>query len=139
MITDAQTRLSNVQALTSGTVASTNSYDLGKGRDIGRGQPLRMIVTVDTAFAGGTSVTPNIIESDNADLSSPSQIGLGETTLEAGLTAGAKIMDRVLPKTSKRYIGVQYVNSGTHSAGAVSAHIVIDTDSSTQFQANTGL
>jgi len=139
MITDAQTRLSNQQALTSGTVVSTNSYDLGTARDIGRGQPLRVIVTVDTAFAGGTNVTPSIIESANADLSSSTVIGAGDATAEAGLTAGARIMDRVLPKTSKRYIGLQYANSGTHTAGAMSAHIVIDTESNTQFAANTGL
>lgn len=139
MITDAQTRLSSQQALTSGTIVSTNSYDLGTARDVGRGHPLRVIVTVDTAFAGGTSVTPNIIESANADLSSPTVIGAGETTAEAALTQGAKIMDRVLPKTSKRYIGLQYANAGTHSAGTVSANIVLDTDSSAQFPANTGL
>jgi hypothetical protein len=138
MITDAQARLSSAQALTTGTVVSTNSYDAGLARDIGRGQEIRVKVTVDTTFTGGTSLGVNIIESPNSDLSSPTVLLTGPVTVEASMTAGASLLDVVLPQTSKRYVGLQYVNTGTHTAGAVSAHLVFDTDSRTFFAANTG-
>jgi hypothetical protein len=55
MITDAQTKFSDAQAVTTGTQVSTNSYDMGVARDIGRGRDLRVYANVTTAFTGGTS------------------------------------------------------------------------------------
>jgi hypothetical protein len=138
MITDAQAKFSDAQALTTGTVVSTNAYDMGVARDIGRGRELRVYCNVVTAFTGGTSLAVNIIESNNSDLSSASVIASGPTVAEASLTAGANVLDIVLPKTSKRYLGLQFVNTGTHTAGAVTGGIVINTDSNTSFAAVTG-
>lgn len=138
MITDAQTRLSNAQAVTTGTQVSTNSYDMVLARDIGRGRNVRVVVTIDTTFTGGTSLQVNIIESANSDLSSASVILTGPVTVEASLVAGTKLMDQVLPQTSKRYVGLQFVTVGTHGAGALTGGLVLDTDSGTYFAANTG-
>jgi hypothetical protein len=138
MITDAQTNFSNAQALTTGTVVSTNSYDMGVARDIGRGRDLRIYCNVTTAFASGTSLQVNVIESVNSDLSSATVIASGPTVAEAALTAGKVALDIVLPQTSKRYVGLQYVNTGTHTAGAVTSGIVMNTDSNTTFPAVTG-
>jgi hypothetical protein len=138
MITDAQTNFSNAQALTTGTVVSTNAYDMGVARDIGRGRDLRVYTNVTTAFTGGTSLQVNIIQSANSDLSSPTVLMSGATIAEASLTAGKVLLDQVLPATSQRYIGLQYVNTGTHTAGAVTAGIVMNTDSGTTFPAVTG-
>lgn len=137
MLTDALTWLASAQALTSGT-AYSNSYDNRVSGDIGRGTPLRATCYVSTTFAGGTSLTVNFVESANADLSSPTVLIPGTAVLDAALTAGAKLMDVPLPKTSKRYYGFQFVNSGTHSAGAVNALIVTDTDSGDSFAVATG-
>jgi len=138
MITDAQTRFSSAQAVTTGTQYSTNTYDMGVARDIGRGGDLRVICTIDTTFTGGTSLQVNLVESANSDLSSPTVLLTGAVTAEASLTAGTKLMDKTLPGTTKRYVGFQFVTVGTHTAGAVSGGIVIDTDSGTYFPANTG-
>ena len=138
MIIDAQTRLANAQAITTGTQLSENTHDAGSARDIGRGREIRVIAIVDTSFAGGTSLAANVVESANADLSSPTVIAAGPVIAEASLTAGAKLLDRVLPQTSKRYVGLQFVSVGTHSAGKVTAGLVLDTDSNTAFAANTG-
>lgn len=138
MITDAQTRFSSGQALTTGTVVSTNSYDTGSARDVGRGKELRIIVTTDTAFIGGTSVQANIVESAASDLTGATVVASGPVVAEAALTAGALLLDIALPRTSKRYLGIQYNNAGTHTTGSVSAHIVFDTDSRTYFASNTG-
>lgn len=138
MITDAQTRFSDKQAVTTGTQVSTNSYDAGSARDIGRGADLRVKVTADVAFTGGTSIQVNIIESANADLSSPTVLSTGPTVAEANAIAGATLLDRHMPQSSRRYIGLQFVSVGTHTAGTVTGGIVLDTDSNTYFPANTG-
>lgn len=138
MITDAQTRFSNAQAVTTGTQYSTNSYDLGSARDVGRGANLRVVATIDTTFAGGTSLQVNIVESANSDLSSPTVLVAGAVTVEASLTAGTKLVDSPMPQTTKRYLGLQFVTVGTHGAGALTGGIVIDSDSGTYFPATTG-
>ena len=138
MITDAQTRFSDSQAVTTGTQLSTNSYDMGVARDIGRGRELRIFCNVVTAFASGTSLQVNVVESVNSDLSSASVIYTGTAVAEAALTAGKVILDQPLPATSKRYIGLQFVTVGTHTAGAVTGGIVMNTDSNTYFPAVTG-
>jgi hypothetical protein len=138
MITDAQTKFSDAQAVTTGTQLSTNSYDMGVARDIGRGTQLRIYADVVTAFTGGTSLQVNVVESVNSDLSSATVIATGTAIAEASLTAGRALVDLPLPNTSKRYVGLQFVTVGTHTAGAVTGGIVLSTDSNTYFAANTG-
>lgn len=138
MITDAQTKFSDAQAVTTGTQLSTNSYDMGVARDIGRGNQLRVYANVTTAFASGTSLQVNVVESVNSDLSSATVISTGTAVVEASLTAGKVLVDLPLPTTSKRYVGLQFVTVGTHTAGAVTGGIVMSTDSATYFAANTG-
>ena len=77
MYIDAQLRLSGGQALAgTGTVVSTNNVDLlSANRNIGRGQPMRLVVTVDTTLAGGTGLTVEYIQSANADMSAPDVLG----------------------------------------------------------------
>lgn len=138
MITDAQTKFSDAQAVTTGTQLSTNAYDMGIARDVGRGRNLRVVVNATTAFASGTSLQTNVVESVNSDLSSASVIATGAVIAEASLTAGKSLLDIVLPQTSKRYVGLQFVTVGTHTAGAVTGGIVMDSDSNTYFPAVTG-
>jgi hypothetical protein len=138
MITDAQTKFSDAQAVTIGTQVSTNAYDMGTARDIGRGRQLRIFANVGTAFTAGTSLQTNVIESANSDLSSPTVIVTGAVIVEASLTAGRSLLDVVLPTTTKRYLGLQFVTVGTHTAGTVNGGIVMDTDSNTTFPAVTG-
>lgn len=138
MITDAQTKFSDAQAVTTGTQLSTNAYDMGVARDIGRGRDLRIFVNVATTFTGGTDLTVKVVESANSDLSSASVIATGPTVVEASLTAGKALLDIALPQTSKRYLGLQFVSTGTHTAGAVNGGIVMNTDSNTTFPAVTG-
>lgn len=130
MLMDAQNRPSFAQAITTGTQLSTDSIDLLSALDNpGRsGMPLRAIAVVTTAFTGGTSLKAQLVESDNANLSSPTVLAEGAVIVEASLTAGAKLIDVPMPDTSKRYLGFQYVTVGTHGAGAVTAGIVGGTD-----------
>ena len=131
MITDAQAKFSDAQAVTTGTQVSTNAYDMGIARDIGRGRELRIFANVVTAFLSGTSLQVNVIGSANSDLSSPTVLVTGAVTAEAALTAGKNLLDVVLPQTTQRYLSL-------HTAGAVSGGIAINTDSNTAFPAVTG-
>ena len=129
MIVDAQTRISGpAQAVAgTGTLTGTNALDLlSANRNIGRGQPMRLVVTVDTTFTGGTTFQPQLIASPNADLSAP--VILASALSVTNPAAGTKIWDTALPDNVGRYYGIQYVRTGTYTAGAVSAHLVSDSD-----------
>ena len=137
MIMDAQLLPSDAQAVTT-TAPSVNAIDLGVARDIGRGAPLRAVAVVTAGFAGGTSIRADLVESDNADLSSPATLVTGNATTTANAVAGRKLADVIVPTTSKRYLGFNYVVSGTMSAGKVTAGLVLDTDANLYHTAHTG-
>ncbi len=129
-MTDRETTFSNLQAVTTGTQYSTDKYDTGLANhpNINTGRGLQVLVLVTTAFASGTSLQVNVVESANADLSSPTVIHTGAVTAEASLTAGARLIATTLPRTSKRYIGLQFVTVGTHTAGNIWGGLVRDID-----------
>ena len=127
MYTDAQNRPSNSQSLAgaAATTVSTDSIDLlTANRNPGRSGQMRMIAHVITAFTGGTAVYAQLISSANANLSSPTVLATGPTLADAAAIAGAELLDVPLPDSAQRYIGVQYVTTGTHTTGTVSANIV---------------
>lgn len=142
MITDAQNRPSNSQAITgTGTVVSTDSVNLlTANRNLGRAFPMRAHVNVMTSLAGGTSIQAQLIESANANLSSPTVLASGPVVPLASAVAGAELLDVPFPGTTKQYVGFQYVLVGTFTgAGAVSGHFVAETDNQPYLPANTGL
>jgi hypothetical protein len=143
MITDAQNRPTTVsQAITgTGTVVSTDSIDLlTANRNVGRGFALRMYAVVTTALAGGTSIQVQMIQSANANLSSPDVLASGAVVALASAVAGARLLDAPIPGTTKRYLGLQFVLVGTFTgAGAVQGGVVAETDNMPYPTMNTGL
>lgn len=144
MITDAQLRLSNQQDLATpaaGTIKSTNVVDLlAAKRNIGRGQPLRFVVTVDEAFASGTSINTQYVQDDNETLTTPTVLAQTGVVALANIPGKGKVlMDIPLPDNTERYIGAQYVTVGDFTTGKVSAHIVAESDYQPYLPANTGL
>lgn len=140
MITDRQLTFSNNQAVTTGTQVSTDKYDAGvAGINLNTNRELQIYVAVTTAFAGGTNLTVNLVESAAADLSSPTVLATSGAVATAALTKGAVLLRSALPRTSKRYVGLQFVSSGTHSAGTIWGGIVIDTDDTAIPAVETGL
>lgn len=133
MITDALLQLSNAQAVTASAV-STNTIDLGLARDVGAGEPLYAVVTVDENFATATSVTINVIISANADLSSADILASTQAIPIANLTAGRKPIVMEVPSAvlvanpvGKRYLGVSYTIGGSNAtAGKFTTNIVRD-------------
>ena len=124
MIIDAQNLFSDAQALTgTSAVASTNIIDLTSDRNIGVGEPMAVVVTVDVT-AGGT--TPSLVVAvqadDNASFSSPAVVLTGPSIAAAGLVAGAKYT-YLLPANNgtERYIRLTYTQSGTSPTVTVTA------------------
>ena len=129
MITDRQLTFSNNQAVTTGTQLSTDVYDTGAaGININTNRELQVYVAVTTAFAGGTSLNVNLIQSAAANMSSPDVLASSGVIAEANLTRGAVLLRLAVPRTSKRYLALQFVTVGTHSAGTIWGGIVLDTD-----------
>jgi hypothetical protein len=140
MITDAQTRLALAQPVTAaGTTISQNIYDiLSAGRNIGRGEPLRLVVTADASFVGGTSVSFTYEQSPNPDGSGSTVLGTSPTVAAANATAGTALWDIHIPQNTQRYVFLRVTSIGTFTAGTFSAHIVHDSPYPNTAPANTG-
>lgn len=130
MILDAQALLSDAQALT-GTALSTNTYDLGAaGNDVGIGEPLCAVVTVDVAAdatTGDETYRFSVIQSANANLSSSDELLTTNVTFvtRAFLSAGRKLILPIPPGLlTKRFIGLNYTLGGTTPLITVTAAIL---------------
>jgi hypothetical protein len=105
-------------------VLSTNTVDLTKARDLFEGNDLiklRALITV--AFTGLTALTVEIIQADDAALSSNvTVVGSSGAIPVANLGAGKRIEvegNSRIGSTGQRYLGVRYTPTGTGTAGAI--------------------
>ena len=132
MLLDALLQLSNAQAVTT-TAVSTNTIDLSQNRDLGPGENLHAIISVDTTAtaAGAATVTFQIISSASAALTSPTVLSQTDAIPIANLTAGRKpIVIDLSPAVlnaqpiGQRYLGLQYtIGTGPLTAGAFTAYL----------------
>lgn len=130
---------------TTGTQVSSNVLDLGSpglpasasgggARDIGAGRPLRLLVQVTTAFAGGTNLQVSISGAPDNGSGSPGSytiMGYGPVVVLANLAVGARLFDNDVPlpaaaQVLPRFLRLDYVTSGTHTAGKIAGTIVLD-------------
>lgn len=99
----------------------------GNVRDIGEGGELYLRVQVSTAAVGGTSMQFNVVSADDAAITTNvTVIGTTGAIPVASLTAGARFAAELNPRIAsigQRYIGLQVVNVGTNTAGAIYADI----------------
>jgi hypothetical protein len=136
MIIDSQNNFSSAQAVTA-TAVSANTIDLSQARDVGTGETLYVVVTVDTTVtaAGAATVNFQIISSASAALTSPTILSQTDAIGKAELPAGRRPIVLELPPTilvaqpiGQRYLGLQYtVGTGPLTAGAFTANLVKDT------------
>lgn len=122
MMLDAANIYSNAQALTA-TAASTDVIDHRATGDLGR-TSLRLRVTVQTAFSGGTSVDAQFQTSATENFASPVTLISSGAIAVANLTAGRVILDVPVPSSTLRYTRMNYAVVGTPTAGAVDAQLV---------------
>lgn len=106
------------QAVTT-TAASTNVVKTNGGDVPNR---LFLVVRVDTAFAGCTSVTPSVETDDAEAFSSAETVATFPTYPVASLTAGM-VGIIPLPLGLKDYLRMKYTVVGTATAGKISAFV----------------
>jgi len=125
MILDKQLQLSDSQALTA-TAVATNVIDLGAARDVFSGEPMCIIMNVESAadFTSANETYAFGIETDdNASLSSPTV--LSSVTLAASVLTLKSVHIIPIPvATMERYLGLRYTLGGTTPLLTVSAHLI---------------
>lgn len=123
---------------TSGAITPmVGSVDKGAAlNDLGAGEELFVVFQVDTAVisAGyGASVTFQVIDDDNATLSSGAVLVESGAIAEALLVAGYQWSCR-LPSTTQRYIGAAIKPSGENTTGGtISAFLTKDVPKNTNY------
>lgn len=122
MMRDYLERFGQDQAVTSTTVQSTNNYDTRNVVD--RGDDTMMVeFYVTEAFAGGTSLSLNIMNAAAADRTGEASISALSVPL-ASLTLGAKFHLQI-PKKTLRYLSASYIPTGTFTAGKISSGMIV--------------
>lgn len=121
-VIDGLLEFSDAQALTA-TAVSTNVIDLGSDRDVGPGQTMYVVLTVDVA-AGGTSPTfdVDVQTDDNEAFSSATVIASFPQITSTTGVAGAQFY-LTIPQENERYLRLNYTAGGTSPTITVSARV----------------
>ena len=128
MIVDAQTTLSDAQALTgTSAVISTNLYDGSSDRNLGTGNPLAVVITFDVGLAG-TSPTWLVALQTATDsaFSSPVTMFTSQTFSGAANLPAGKKLAYLFTATDEQlqYFRLSYTMGGTSPTSTVTASIV---------------
>lgn len=118
-------------------VLSTNTVDLLQARDVAEGEDLYLRVQVGTAFAGLTALTIEIVQADDAALSTNVvSLGASGAIPVAQLTAGARFVIDANPRLAskgQRYLGARYTPTGTGTAGTLFADLGLEIQDGQKF------
>lgn len=135
MMFDKENQFSDAQAVTTGSdtgIASTNVIDFGAVRDIGVGENLFLVVSVDTAFTdtGSNSTLTVYAQSDDNEAFSTATNTQTLGTFAVNAAIGTQIIARVQPGTfNERYGRLFYLAAnGALATGAVTAFLAKDID-----------
>lgn len=142
MMLSAEQLFSDSQALTA-TGVSTNIIDLGATgtvigapaalvRDIGKGNPIPIIVNLDVA-AGGTTPTLDItVEIDTTDAFASATTVATAKQVAGGAAGDSVYLDVYLPEgTNERYLRLNYTLGGTTPTYTLTAGVVAGKQSNT--------
>lgn len=121
---DSQLQFSDAQALTA-TAVSTNVVDLSEDRDIGKGEPMAVVVSVGVAadFTTGDETYQFAIQTDdNEGFASPTVVTQTAAINGDELAAGALV---VIPLgyTNEQYLRVNNILAGTTPSVTIDAYL----------------
>src|SRR3990172_743069 len=138
MIIDAHNLFSSAQVVTADTI-STNVIDLGlAGQNIGVGEDIYLVVSVQTLLDGaGDTLDVILVTDDNAAIASPTAI-LTLGTFPALSVAGTRFVVKLPIATYERYIALRYDPNGAGdlTAGAIDAFLTKDIAAFTAYADN---
>lgn len=101
--------------------------DLGSAsRDVGNGEPLYLVIQVDTTFVGATSTTKFELASDStADLATSKTVHLATPAIPVATLVAGYTLAYVLPNdTYERYLGLwETVATANVTAGKINAFL----------------
>jgi len=145
---------------TTGTQAASNVIDLGVvlglpaysagggARDIGTGDnpAMKLSAIVTTAITGGTSLQLQLqgcIDDGSGGIGTATTMWTSAAVVEASLIAGAQLANIDVPRPVQgqalpRFLKLNFISVGTHSAGAIQAQIVLDRDDQVYATAYSG-
>ena len=127
MIYDVLFEFSDAQSVTADAVASYYIDWETADLNIEVGDPVFILVTVNTAPSGGTSAQVVIYNHTTSTINSGTALLTGEDIAIASLTAGTVMFCANLPPRAdnERYFGVYYNVTGTTTALKVDAQLVM--------------
>ena len=141
MIEDTNTEFMDAAALNTGAAGTYligNVIDLGSARDVGDGEPVFLVITVDTGIqvASGTGTVQFVLASDSAAAISTSTsqrhlvtaaFATSTTPIAAGTVLYAAALPKGLAQAYKRYLGILQITGTTAiSAGKINALLTRD-------------
>jgi hypothetical protein len=132
VILDKLLELDPVNTAITATANSTNTVDLGAGRDLGPTEKMSLFIAIQQAFAAAGAATLQVQILGSVDNSTFTVYAQTDAIPKANLTAGAKI-ELPIPfmpphaAGTPRYLKLNYVvATGPFTAGQVQANIVLD-------------
>lgn len=132
MNTDKELLCSEKQAITSTPLVSTDSVIVSGLEGASRSRRLRAFAQVETALSGGagTGITVEIIQADNAALTSnvTSLYSTGNI-VTASAPVGTRLIDQPMPRFTQPYGGFRFTSAGgAYGAGNITAGFVLGTE-----------
>ena len=135
MILDERNEFADAAAIalnaTNAIAPNTDVIDLGATptlRDLGNGEPIYLVIQVDTAFTGAGNVTFYLVSDSTANLATSktthwSSSAIDYATWIAGYT---KVVALPTEATYERYLGLWETTSGNLTGGKINAFLTRD-------------
>ena len=136
MIIDSLLLFSDAQAVTS-AAGSTNTIDMSEVRDIGNGEPLYIVVTVDVATDAGKTVAV-ALEGDSTTTFTPDGT-VTMFTMAAATAAGTVFVYTLQPGSDPlqyRYLRLLYTPSSALTDGTFTAFLTNNYQRATHYADN---
>lgn len=131
MILDALLEMSDAQAFTASAI-SANVIDLSPvtdnaTRDIGTGEDVYWVFSVDTTFTGLTSVQADLVSDTAVGLATAPVVHASTGAIPvATLVAGYQYAVKLPAGSYKQYLGTKFTVVGTGTAGKVNSFLSKD-------------
>jgi len=135
MILDERLEFADAAAIalntTNAIAPNTDVIDLGATptlRDIGAGEPIYLVIQVDTVFAGAGNVTFDLVSDSTSNLATSKTTHLTTGALAYTVYTAGKTFVYALPQeaTYERYLGLWETASGNLTGGKINAFLTRD-------------